>query len=150
MNKSIVVFLNALLHFFGQIGALDMIDQVVVQQTVALDVEHPESVVAVGLDEPNTIAYINQTYQFSDGRYLIQSDGDNTIGVFNIQRDRQLNDNLVDRIQCEDLARIMKKMIQEYNNRFINNQLYIDKEALHEQATDTLYLEPCGGEIGQE
>ena len=102
------------------------------------------------LTQPSCIAYINQTYQFSDGRYLIQSDGDNTIGVFNLHRDRQLNDNLVDRIQCDDLAMIMKKTIQEYNNRFINNQLYIDKEAFHEQATDTLYLEPCGGEIGQE
>ena len=102
------------------------------------------------LTQPQSIAYINQTYQFSDGRYLVQSDGDNTIGVFNIQRDRQLNDNLIDRIQCDDLAIIMKKIIQEYNNRFINNQLFVDKEAFHEQAKDTLYSQPGGGEVEQE
>ena len=102
------------------------------------------------LTMPSFIAYINQTYQFSDGRYLLQSDGDNTIGVFNIHNDRQLNDNLIDRIQCEDLAMIMKKIIQEYNNRFIYNHLFVDKEAYHEQAKDMLYLEPRSGEVKQE
>lgn len=102
------------------------------------------------LTQAGYIAYINQTYQYSDGRYLVQSDGDNTIGVFNIHRDRQLNDNLIDRIQCEDLAKIMKKTIQEYTNRVLNNQLFVDKEAFHEQAKDTLYPQPSGGEIEQE
>lgn len=102
------------------------------------------------LSQPSFIAYINQTYQFSDGRYLIQSDGDNTIGIFNLHRDRQLNDNLIDRIQCEDLVMKMKKMIQEYNHRFINNQLYIDKELFHAQVEDTVYLEPGGGELEKE
>lgn len=94
------------------------------------------------LSEPNAIAYINQTYQYSNGMYLVQSDGNNTFGVFNIQRDRQLNDNLIDHIQCADLAKKMKERIQEYNNRFIYNQLYIDKEALHEQAEDTIHHQP--------
>lgn len=80
------------------------------------------------LSDPNFIAYINQTYQYSDGQYLVQSDGDNTIGVFNVIRDPQLNDNLIDRIQCADLSRKMKERIQEYNNRFVFNQLYINKE----------------------
>lgn len=70
------------------------------------------------LTKPSFITYINLTYQFSDGQYLIQSDGNNTIGVFNIRRDRQLDDNLIDRIQCEDIAIIMKKIIQEYNNYY--------------------------------
>ena len=94
------------------------------------------------ITQPSCIAYINQTYQFSDGRYLIQSDGDHTIGVFNLHHDPQLNDNLIDRIQCEDLAKIMKKMIQEYNNRFIYNHLFVDKEVYYEQAKNKLYLEP--------
>ena len=94
------------------------------------------------LTEPFSIAYINQTYQYSDGRYLVQSDGEHTIGVFNILTDRQLNDNLIDRIQCDDLARKLRECIQEYNNRFIFNQLYIDKEAIHEQAKDSVYHQP--------
>ena len=91
------------------------------------------------LSDQSSIAYINQTYQYSDGQYLVQSDGEQTIGVFNIRRDRQLNDNLVDRIQCSDLSKKLNERIQEYNNRFISNQLYIDKEALHEQEEDTVH-----------
>ena len=102
------------------------------------------------ISDPFCIAYINQTYQYSDGRYLVQSDGDNTIGVFNIFTDRQLSDNLVDRIQCEDISRKMKECIQEYNNRFINNQLFIDKATLYEQAKDTLYYQPDLGEVAQD
>lgn len=94
------------------------------------------------LTEQNSIAYINQTYQYSNGLYLVQSDGDHTIGVFNIRQDRQLEDNLIDRIQCADLAKKMKERIQEYNNRIISNQLYIDKEAFHEQEKDTVYHQP--------
>lgn len=102
------------------------------------------------ISSPFSIAYINQTYQYSDGQYLLQSDGDNTIGIFNLMNDRQLNDNLIDRIQCEDLARKMKEYIQEYNNRFINNQLFVDKEAMYEQAKDTLYYQPDFGEVAPE
>ena len=102
------------------------------------------------VSDPFFIAYINQTYQYSDGQYLVQSDGDNTIGVFNILRDRQLNDNLIDRIKCDDIARKLKECIQEYNNRFINNQLFIDKTTLYEQAEDTLYYQPDLGEIAPE
>ena len=94
------------------------------------------------LSDPSFIAYINQTYQYSDGQYLVQSDGDQTIGVFNIQRDRQLNDNLINHIQCSDLSKMLRERIQEYNNRFIFNQLYNNKEALHEQAEDTVHHQP--------
>ena len=100
--------------------------------------------------EQSCIAYLNQTYQYSDGQYLVQSDGNNTIGVFNIRKDRQLNDNLIDRIQCADLAKKMRERIQEYNNRFISNQLYIDKEAIYEQAKDTVYHQPDFGPDTQE
>ena len=99
---------------------------------------------------PFSIAYINQTYQYSDGRYLVQSDGDHTFGVFNILHDLSLGDNLIDRIQCDDLARKMKECIQEYNNRFVNNQLFVDKESYYEQATDTLDCQPDLGEVAPE
>ena len=91
------------------------------------------------LTAPSFLSYLNQTYQYSDGRYLIQSDGENTIGVFNIQTDPSLDENLVAHIQCSDLARMLRQRIQEYNNRLILNQLYIDKSVLHEQEEDTIH-----------
>ena len=102
------------------------------------------------LSEPSSIAYINQTYQYSNGMYLVQSDGENTIGVFNIQRDRQLNDNLIDHIQCPDLAKKMKELIQEYINRLIFNQLYINEEDFHGQAEDTIHYQSNLWEDAQE
>ena len=98
------------------------------------------------LTSPSFVAYINQTYQYSDGQYLVQSDGNNTIGVFNIQKDHLLNNNLVSHIQCGDLAKLLKERIQEYNNRMVFDQLYIDKETLYEQAKDTVYYQPDLGE----
>lgn len=102
------------------------------------------------LTEPAFISYLNQTYQYSDGHYLIQSDGDNTIGVFNIQTDPGLNENLVSHIQCSDLAVKLKQRIQEYNNRHIFNQLYIDKDSFHEQEEDTIHHQPDLGQDPQE
>ena len=101
------------------------------------------------LDNPAFVTYINQTYQYSDGHYLVQSDGHATFGVFNIQNDKMLDNNLVSHIQCNDLAKMLKERIQEYNNRMIFNQLYIDKAALHEQEKDTLYYQSDFGEEPQ-
>ena len=98
------------------------------------------------LSSPSFVTYINQTYQYSDGQYLVQSDGNTTFGVFNIQKDKLLDNNLVSHIQCNDLAKMLKERIQEYNNRMIFNQLYIDKEALYEQEKDTVYYQPNLGE----
>ena len=98
------------------------------------------------LTDPSFIAYVNLTYQYSDGQYLIQSDGEHTIGIFNLQKDRLLNDNLVDRIQCPDLVRQLQERIQEYHNRLVNHQFHIDKKAYHEQATDTVHPQPNFGQ----
>ena len=102
------------------------------------------------LSEPYTISYLNQTYQYSNGDYLIQSDGNNTIGVFKVQNDRQLNDNLVDRIQCPDLAQKLRERLQIYNNGLIHNTLYIDSTLFNGQAEDTLYHQPDFGQDPQE
>ena len=77
------------------------------------------------VSSPFCIAYINQTYQYSDGLYLVQSDGDNTVGVFNIRQDPFIVNNIVDHIKCDDLVRKLKECIQEYNHRIINNQLFV-------------------------
>ena len=99
------------------------------------------------LSDPSFLAYVNLTYQYSDGKYLIQSDGEHTFGVFNVQKDWMLRKNLVSLIQCPDLSKKLRERIQEYHNRLINHQLFIDKKAYHEQATDTVCHQP---DLGQE
>ena len=58
VNESIVVFLNAFLHLLSDIGALDVVNEVVVELTVTLDVEHANGVVAVGLHKIHTVAIL--------------------------------------------------------------------------------------------
>ena len=55
---SVVVFLNPLLEFHGEVGALDMTHEVLIQSRVGLDVEDADGIVAVGLDQVMPIAIL--------------------------------------------------------------------------------------------
>ena len=72
VNESIVVFLNAFLHLLGDIGALDVVDQVVVELTVALDVEHANGVVAIGLHKIHSVAVLVGLVDIGDGIRLAE------------------------------------------------------------------------------
>ena len=79
------------------------------------------------LSEPAFISYYNLTYQYCDGRYLVQSDGEMSFGIYKPQTDPLLTDNLIDRLQCPDIFEKLYRFVQEYNNRMILNQLKIEK-----------------------
>ena len=75
------------------------------------------------LSEPAFISYYNLTYQYCDGNYLVQSDGERSFGIYRPSTDPLLTDNLIDRLQCPDIFEKLYRMIQEYNNRMIHNNL---------------------------
>ena len=75
------------------------------------------------LSEPASISYYNLTYQYCDGTYLVQSDGENPFGIYKPQTDPLLTDNLIDRLQCPDIFEKLYRIVQEYNNRMIHNTL---------------------------
>lgn len=78
--------------------------------------------------EPCFISYLNNIYQYCDGKYLMQSDGENIISVFNITNDPCLNNNLYTKGNEEQWSGINNKFrmrMQQYNNRMINNKLYV-------------------------
>ena len=77
------------------------------------------------LSEPSFVSYFNLTYQYGDGTYLVQSDGEHPFGIFKPISDSLLNDNLIDRLQCPDIYDKLYRFLQEYNSRMINNKLYI-------------------------
>jgi len=81
------------------------------------------------LSEPAFVNYYNLTYQYSDGNYLVQSDGETPFGIYKPQIDPLLTDNLIDRLQCPDIFQKLYRMIQEYNNRMIHNELRPDNKA---------------------
>ena len=91
------------------------------------------------LSEPSFVSYYNLTYQYCDGTYLVQSDGERPFGIFKPLSDTLLNDNLIDRLQCPDIFDKLYKFLQEYNNRMISNNLKPSTIDFYEQAEDTIH-----------
>ena len=91
------------------------------------------------LSEQAFASYYNLTYQYCDGTYLVQSDGDTPFGIFKPISDSLLNDNLVDRLQCPDIYDKLYRFLQVYNSRMISNELKPTIDDLYEQAEDTIH-----------
>ena len=77
------------------------------------------------VNEQAFASYYNLTYQYCDGTYLVQSDGEAPFGIFKPINDSLLNDNLVDRLQCPDIYDKLYRFMQVYTNSMINNELHI-------------------------
>jgi phosphoglycerol transferase MdoB-like AlkP superfamily enzyme len=74
------------------------------------------------------IQYIGGLFQVLDKDYLLQFDGNNTTGFFNIKEDYFMKTNLVNQnleIQKKYEQRI-KAFLQEYSNRMLDNKLTIN------------------------
>lgn len=78
------------------------------------------------IQEQTYINYINNVYSFSDGRYLLQSDGNNIQRIYDIKNDKLLRNNIYNNNSAEwnELNEQFKLRLQQYNNRMINNKLY--------------------------
>ena len=81
------------------------------------------------IQEQTYINYINNVYSFSDGRYLLQSDGNNIQRIYDIKNDKLLRNNIYNNNSAEwnELNEQFKLRLQQYNNRMINNKLYYTK-----------------------
>lgn len=75
------------------------------------------------IGESAFISYYNLTYQYCDGTYLVQSDGERSFGIYKPQTDPLLTDNLIDRLQCPDIFEKLHRFTQVYNNKMIHNEL---------------------------
>jgi len=84
-------------------------------------------------------SYYNLTYQYCDGTYLVQSDGEAPFGIFKPVNDSLLSDNLVDRLQCPDIYDKLYSFMQVYTNRMINNELHIVHNDTIIIKNDTIY-----------
>lgn len=72
------------------------------------------------------ISFLNNIYQYSDGRYVLQSDGNEVIAVYDFKNDNRLRFNIYEKGDevFDRLERDFKVRLQQYNNRMINNKLY--------------------------
>ena len=90
------------------------------------------------ISEQTFVSYFNLTYQYCDGTYLVQSDGQNPFGIYKPFLDPLLTDNLTDRLQCPDIYEKLYVFLQDYNNRMINNELKITIDTIT-LINDTIY-----------
>ena len=80
------------------------------------------------LQEPCFASYLNNIYQYSDGNYMLQSDGQNITSVFDIKEDPCLTKSLYidgNDEAWKELNDKFRMRLQQYTNRMINNKLYI-------------------------
>jgi phosphoglycerol transferase MdoB-like AlkP superfamily enzyme len=75
--------------------------------------------------ESFSINYYNNIYQFYTQHYLLQFDGEKVIALYLYRSDKSLNNNLLDENpdMAAHLEEKIKAIIQQYNNRLINNKL---------------------------
>ena len=81
------------------------------------------------IQKPTFISYTNNIYQFSDGSYLLQSDGNDIKKIYDIRKDKSLKNNIYNNNPKDwhTLDEQFKSRLQQYNNRMINNKLYYTK-----------------------
>ena len=83
--------------------------------------------------EKYAINYLNNSYQIAYGEYFLIFDGENTTGFFDVKQDSLLVNNLFGKlnpaqsIAKNNLEKLLKGIIQQYNYRVINNKLAINK-----------------------
>jgi phosphoglycerol transferase MdoB-like AlkP superfamily enzyme len=71
------------------------------------------------------VNYLNGTYQIISGNFALEFDGNTALSLYDIQNDELMNNNLINILpeKKEELERILKAYIQQFNNRMINNKL---------------------------
>ena len=79
------------------------------------------------LQEPCFISYLNNIYEYSNGKYMLQSDGNNITSIFDIEAGPCLTDDIYKEgnDSWNELDDKFKMRLQQYTNRMINNKLYI-------------------------
>ena len=74
-------------------------------------------------EETWAVNYLNGTYQYVKGDYLIQFDGKETKAVYRFKEDKMLENNLVSGIETSFLVDELKAIIQSYMQRMNHNGL---------------------------
>ncbi len=105
--------------------------QIDIMPTILDYLGYDKDYIAFGKDlfhtrRPNfTINYLNGTYRLFLNNYLLISDGNKPLELYNVVNDRQVSANIMDQHpeQTATMMKFMKAFIQQYNNRLIENRM---------------------------
>jgi phosphoglycerol transferase MdoB-like AlkP superfamily enzyme len=81
---------------------------------------------------PYAVNYLSGIYQLITEDFILQFDGKNTMGFFNLKSDIQMQNNLIDFLIPNEHAfyeRKLKAIIQSYTTRMAGNRLYVLKKS---------------------
>jgi phosphoglycerol transferase MdoB-like AlkP superfamily enzyme len=114
----------------------EIIQQIDIMPTVLGYLHFDEPYLAFGRDawnedcEPFAFNYRENVYQLVKGKYFLEFDGDKSLGLYDLHEDALLQRNLVAErpAELEHMERWMKALIQQYNNRVIENRMTAGSE----------------------
>jgi len=71
------------------------------------------------------VNYLNGIYQIISDNYALEYDGINALSMYDLQNDLMMKNNLINSFpqKQEELERLLKAYIQQFNNRMIDNKL---------------------------
>ena len=137
-HPNILGYYNIPVIFFSPEEEVTGIKQEIIQQidimpTVLGYLHFDEPYVAFGRDawnnttEPFAFNYRENVYQLVKGDYFLEFDGVKSLGLYNLQEDISLQRNLLTEQpeEAQRMERWMKALIQQYNNRMIENKLVV-------------------------
>lgn len=132
-------FYSVPLLFFKPDNSLASRERAIAQQTDIMPsvlgyVHYDKPYIAFGRDvfREDSVAiafnYKDNTYQLFEDDFLLVFDGTRTLGLYDFQRDELLLNNLMDAHpeRAQQMERTMKAVIQQYNNRMIEDRLTIE------------------------
>lgn len=110
-----------------------MAQQVDILPTVLSYLNYDEPYVAFGRDafsddvKPFAFNYMDNNYQLFQDDYLLQFDGAKSIALYNFREDPLLKNNLItsDHDQASQMEMKIKAIVQQYNNRLIEDRLTV-------------------------
>jgi len=114
----------------------EVAQQTDIMPTVLNYINFDEDYVAFGENVLDTsinnfaINCLNGTYQIIKGDYVLYFDGEKSISLFNYKSDKLLKNNVLNEKSkiVNEMEILAKAIIQQYNNRLINNKLIVTKE----------------------
>ena len=137
--KTAVNYYAAPLIFFKGDGTLvgkddSLAQQIDIMPTVLGYLNYQKPFVAFGnnLFDPASqrfvINYLEDSYQFLTGDLAIYFTAEKLTGIYNRNNDPFLVKNLLGQIGCENEQRLFKAVIQQFNNRMVQNKLVIENK----------------------
>jgi phosphoglycerol transferase MdoB-like AlkP superfamily enzyme len=109
----------------------EIIQQIDIMPTILGYLNYDKPYIAFGRDafredtEPFAFDYLNDTYQFFQGPYLLTFNGKKSLALYDFKNDKGLKSNLLQHLpeQANRMECRLKALIQQYNNRMVDDDL---------------------------